>query len=61
MKKLVFKKWVQNLITYIAIIDFILLISINDAETIGGLLITYATLISILLVSLNLLSKYGRC
>lgn len=61
MKKLVFKKWVENLITWIAIITFILLVSINDVETISGLFIIYGTLISVLTISLNLLSKYGRC
>lgn len=60
MKKLVFKKWVQNVLTCIAIFDFMLLASIDDVETISGLLIAYGTLIAILIIIINLLNKYGR-
>ena len=62
MKKtrLVFKPWLEKLLTGILIFNFVFLVSINDCSSLLGLITIYAILVGSSVVIAKLLSTYGR-
>lgn len=59
-KRLVFKKWVNDLVAMLFISSFVLLLSIDDFESIVGMIVVYGMLILTLLVTGGLLNEFGR-
>ena len=58
MKKLVFKKWVQNLLLGISVI--VIIISASEVEALSSFIILHAICGLILTLIAVLLFKYGR-
>lgn len=58
-KRLVFKPWVEKLLTYVFGLGFVLIASINDFDGLGGF-VAYLLIIATVVVSWCLLNKYGR-
>lgn len=58
-KRLVFKPWVEKLLTYVFGLGFVLMASVNDFDGLGGF-IAYLLIIATTIVSGALLNEYGR-
>ena len=58
MKKLVFKKWVENLVLFITIIAVFFLAA--ECENFKLFIISKLICLAIILINITLLKKYGR-